>query len=59
MDMVSEAADKIENLLQNPERLLEMGRQARMFAEREYAIAGVVQTHLDCYDDLIGRSART
>lgn len=47
-------AEKIEELLGDPQRVLDMGRQARAFAEREFDIEAVVKTHLECYDNLIG-----
>jgi len=50
-------AEKIEALLEDPARRLDMGRRARAFAEREYDIENVVKIHLDCYGNLIGQSA--
>ena len=50
---VADLADKTEELLRHPRRMLEMGRKARDFAEREYDIHSVIRAHLECYDTLI------
>lgn len=49
-------ANKIELLLGDESSRLKMGRAARVFAEREFAIEEVVARHLDCYAALLHES---
>jgi glycosyltransferase involved in cell wall biosynthesis len=46
-------AAKIALLLGDPARCRAMGRAARAFAEREFAIERIVEQHLDCYARLL------
>ncbi len=48
-------AAKIEAMLRDPALMVEMGRQARELALREYSLDDVIKTHLECYDMLMGR----
>lgn len=45
-------ADKIELLLRDRQKCRAMGRAARAFAEREFAIGRIVAQHLACYESL-------
>lgn len=46
-------ADAIQSLINDPVRRKEMGVAGRAFAEREFAIEKVVNTHLDIYRELL------
>ena len=46
-------ADALQWLIENPSKRIEMGKEGRRFAEREFAIEKVVRCHLDIYKDLI------
>jgi len=46
-------AEKIEILLQDPEKRKEMGKCSRMFAEKDFSIETVVHDHLDIYDQVV------
>jgi glycosyltransferase involved in cell wall biosynthesis len=51
-------AEKIAVLLHDTERRRAMGRAARDFAEREFAIERIVDQHLDSYARLLGECRR-
>ena len=46
-------ADALQWLIENPSKRIEMGKEGRRFAEKEFAIEKVVRCHLDIYKDLI------
>lgn len=50
---VIELAEALEKLIISKEDILRMGRAGRLKAEKEFDVKGVIQTHLDIYDDLL------
>jgi glycosyltransferase involved in cell wall biosynthesis len=46
-------ADAIETLVKDDARRIEMGKNARKFAEREFDVNGVISKHMDIYHELI------
>ncbi len=45
-------ANAIQDLIENPEKRLSMGRAGRELAEKDFAIEDIVNAHLKIYDDL-------
>jgi glycosyltransferase involved in cell wall biosynthesis len=46
-------ADAFIQLINNPERRIEMGVKARIFAEKEFDVKAVVDTHIKIYKALL------
>ena len=49
-------ADALQWLIEHPSKRVEMGKEGRKFAEKEFGIEKVVQFHLDIYRKLINKS---
>jgi len=49
-------ASAIQELINDPERCISMGRAGRALAERKFDVKQVVQTHLDIYSELIAEN---
>lgn len=50
-------ANAIQDLLENSEKRVAMGRAGRELAEKEYAIENIVEAHLEIYNELIKKSS--
>lgn len=48
-------ADALQWLIEHPLERIEMGKEGRKFAENEFAIEKIVQSHLDIYQELINK----
>jgi glycosyltransferase involved in cell wall biosynthesis len=46
-------SNAIQNLIQNPEKIVKMGKAGRELAERNYSIEKVCGTHMKIYQDLL------
>ena len=46
-------ADAIQNLLQNSQKIVKMGKAGRELAERDYSIEKVCEAHMKIYQDLL------
>jgi glycosyltransferase involved in cell wall biosynthesis len=53
---VNALSDAIEFLLNNSDLRIDMGRQGRILAEKEFDISSVVSTHLSVYKELLTNS---
>lgn len=49
-------ANALQWLIENPKKRIEMGKAGRKFAENEFGIEKVVQTHLEIYQYLLGNN---
>lgn len=47
-------AEKLRTLIDDKEKRIEMGRQSRIKAEKEFSLKDVVRKHLNCYESLLG-----
>lgn len=49
-------ADALERLIKNPKERINMGKAGRKFAEREFPIEKIVQSHLDIFKELLNKA---
>ena len=52
-------ADALQWLIENPKERIAMGKEGRNFAEKEFPIEKIIQSHLDIYQDLLRNSLRS
>ena len=51
-------ADAIQWLIEHPKERIEMGKEGRKFAEKEFQIEKIVKSHLDIYQELLSKKTR-
>ena len=49
-------ANALEWLIKNPQERVAMGKAGRKFAEKEFPIEKIVQSHIDIYQELINKA---